>query len=214
MPDHSVIIPPKSKHGREWNTLLHEWFKLIDRYSDNKELDVPYWYGERALTGLLASAAWRKKKGWALEEFSAERGGRSRKRNRRGDLWLGVGDAQFTIEAKIYWPQKDTRSAVKGVKRKLNEAKKQLYCLSTKYQVGLPFSVCYVVPWPRVSDNKSNLTDRNALLEHVAQSFGSENCVVGKYVCQGHPRKHGGRAYPGVLLIARQERWKRRKLVS
>jgi len=125
---------------------------LVDLYissPDNGEIDVPYRYGERALTALLSAAACRLEGGWALEEFSGERGEGVAHSSGRGDLWCGIGEAVFTIEARIHWPQLDIESAIKGRKEKLTIAKKQLQSLAKEYKLGDPYSVCSVVPGPR-----------------------------------------------------------------
>jgi hypothetical protein len=81
-----------------WRELLRGWGGLMDRYCEDGE-DAPYWYGERALTGLLAAAAWQRKAGWSLEEFT----GRRRSGAGRGDAWIGVGADTYTIEAKAIY---------------------------------------------------------------------------------------------------------------
>ncbi len=55
-----------------WKGLLREWMRLFREHEGNDE-DVAYWYGERALTGLLSAAAWKVQYWWALEEFVGKR---------------------------------------------------------------------------------------------------------------------------------------------
>jgi len=86
---------------RHWSSLLEEWLLLIDRYCRRmKNKDLPFFYTEKANTGILAAAAWRA--GWiALQEFP------EKKLNGRGfaDLWLFPEnkDKGEYIEAKIHW---------------------------------------------------------------------------------------------------------------
>jgi hypothetical protein len=86
-----------------WLKLFKAWADLMDRYCDAEgpDGDVPYWYGERAVTGLLAAAAWHVLGGWSLEEFL---GRRDENAVGRGDAWLGIDDSEYTIEAKATWP--------------------------------------------------------------------------------------------------------------
>ncbi len=206
------MIPQRAKYALPWRRLLNEWMNLLNLYassSDNGEIDVPYWYGERALTGLLSAAAWRLEHGWALEEFSAERGEEGEHSSGRGDLWCGVGDAIFTIEAKIHWPQLDIESAIKGTKEKLKIAKKQLQSLAIEYKLGDPYSVCYVVPWPRKESIQSASHEVFNLLDQVAEMFAAEGYIVAEYSFDSSPPEYDARVYPGVVFVARQEKWSR-----
>ncbi|NIM98604.1 MAG: hypothetical protein GTO24_11155 [candidate division Zixibacteria bacterium] len=204
--DERIVVPKETNYAGDWRRLLREWLELIHKYSSTPD-DVPYWYGERALTGLLASAAWRLEDGWALEEITGVRGGEGEEGSGKPDLWLGLGKAKFTIEAKVHWPEKDVASAIQGIKVKLEEAKKQLQQIVAEYQNGNPYSVCYVVPWPRGEGIQSDLREANALLEQVAEKFASEKCVVAKYTFTSSPPVDAGRVYPGVVLVARKENW-------
>ena len=58
--------PPKDTLRR----VLKNFCQCLENY-DYPKNDIAYWYGERALTGLLASAAWKVRGGWSLEEFAA-----------------------------------------------------------------------------------------------------------------------------------------------
>jgi hypothetical protein len=70
---------PRRWREAGWAKLLVTWAGLIERYdgasdTDQRLKDVAYWYGERALTGLLAAAAWRTNKyWWSIEEFTGKR---------------------------------------------------------------------------------------------------------------------------------------------
>ncbi len=203
MIDKKIIVQKNNIYSEIWHKLLAEWFTLIDIYCSVPDGDVPYWYGERALTGLLASAAWRLKKGWSLEEFTAERGGDNKTGKGRGDLWLCIEQLEITIEAKVCWPETDLESAITMTKRKLNEAKGQLQNLSEEYRFGSPFSVCYVVPYPR----KFNFSNPKKVLDHITERFAPENCIIGQYAFQDSAPIDSGRVYPGVILVAREEQW-------
>lgn len=52
-----------------------------------------------------------------------------KKGNGKGDIWVGVGEHCFTIEAKAVWPGSSVVEAIKGVKKKLEAAVSQLRSL-------------------------------------------------------------------------------------
>src|SRR2546426_9391436 len=83
-----------------WESLLRRWSNLITYTTageEDDEDDVPYWYGERPLTGLLAAAAWRHRQGWSLEEFA---GRRDRKSTRLNSSHLVISYAVFCLKKK------------------------------------------------------------------------------------------------------------------
>ena len=90
---------------------MEEWPVAIDRFARITGGDVPYWYTERANSGILAGAAWRAGM-IALEEYQVKKtgpatsAGPERKRkvwNGRCDLWIGSEHASVIIEAKQRW---------------------------------------------------------------------------------------------------------------
>jgi hypothetical protein len=52
----------------EWHQLFKALVDRIELYDDPPR-DIGYWYGERALTGFLAAAAWALPGGWSLESL-------------------------------------------------------------------------------------------------------------------------------------------------
>lgn len=134
-------LPPAQRKG--WLQLLSGFAKLLDEYNEDPQKDVAYWYGERALTGLLAAAAWRLDQGWSLEEFAAK--GR-RRGTRRGDLSIGTNGARFTVEAKYFWIGSDTSGVPGKAFTELNVAREQLCNLEEEYQEGFPVGLSYIIP--------------------------------------------------------------------
>ena len=197
--DERIIVPERGKDTVVWRRLLREWIDLINRYSTFD--DVPYWYGERALTGLLGAAAWILEHGWALQEFAE--GGDSGLR--RGGLWWGVGKAKFTVQAKIDWEARNAGAAIQRIRQRLANAEQELQSLEKNYRWGNPYSVCYVVPWPPVGAIQEGI----AFLDLVTETFASEECIVAKYSLDSSAPKDGGRVYPGVALIAREGKWQK-----
>lgn len=137
------LIPSRPRY-RQWTLVLQEFGKLLEEY--NSTDDVAYWYGERALSGLLAATAWRTRAGWSLEEFSGLRRTGGRQNSGRGDVWIGIGRRTFTVEAKILWPQGPLKTAIADTRKLLDEAGNQLDSLDAKYQADVPAAVCYLVP--------------------------------------------------------------------
>jgi hypothetical protein len=174
--------------------------------ADNGD-DVPYWYGERPLTGLLAAAAWKHPRGWALEEFAGLRGKRLRTKSGRGDLWLGLGNKSYTIEAKVKWPQSGAGYAVQYARSALNEARKQLWKLSRQYRLGTLIAICYLVPCPMKDGLYANRDKVNDIMTAVKRKFSGKRWLVASYLPNHELPVDSGRVYPGVILIGRVVSW-------
>lgn len=186
-----------------WLPLLRSWADLMDRYSDAEgpDGDVPYWYGERALTGLLTAAAWRVPNGWSLEEFL---GRRDEDAAGRGDAWLGIGTAEFTIEAKAVWPQADSEAALAQIQQQMDIAADQLRSLEKAFRVGQPLAVCYVIPdlsQERWLDAPEQL---ETLFQFLNQAHRGSSSVIAEYKPnRATPPRDGTRCYPGLVFVGR-----------
>jgi hypothetical protein len=112
---------------------------------------VPYWYGERTLTGFLNAAAW-KSRGLALEESAAARGPVRKPRAGRIDSYIVLGKPKtwYQIEAKVAWPSKPgakgLQMAATYVRRELNNAEEQLYSPADDYYGDFGLALCFIVP--------------------------------------------------------------------
>jgi hypothetical protein len=153
--------------GLGWEPLLHVWSTLLDYYDNpaDSPREVVYWYGERALYGLLAAAAWKLPGGWSLQEVTWEAAHAQRGRT---DLWLGFEHHQFTIEAKLCWlGTSDIRGGQwsKAVQAMLRQAYAQLRMLPPGYRVGSPVALAFLVPeWcRRVLEGLQRHTSRSSL---------------------------------------------------
>jgi hypothetical protein len=201
--EYELVHAPKFLRERGWPRLLRNWASCLDEYStpeNGEPRDFAYWYGERPLTGLLASAAWRLSRGWGLEEFATPRG---RGRNAcigRGDLWLGTNGASFTVEAKITWPSRDTESAKEYVRRRLTHSRCQLESLDRKFKHGSLIALCYVVPEPTAGRHTSRVIDE--MFSDLPAHFAKDPYAVATYRHRDPLPHYGKRAYPGVILIA------------
>ena len=92
-----------TKRHKQWSRILRCFGRFLDYYNTPPK-DAAYWYGERALTGLIAAAGW-KLNGWSLEEFTGLRWKGQQEKAAKGDAWVGLGKLDFTIEANVRWPQ-------------------------------------------------------------------------------------------------------------
>ncbi len=208
---------PGSFYARPfWLAVLDKWLHLLNQYEsiDSSDKDLAYWYGERPLTGLLGAAAWQLG-GWSLEEFGA---GRWKKRSGeirrgRGDLWFGCtrGDAtgKATVEAKILWAYQNGADTVKtALDDQLKRARKQLRQIELADRVGQPFAVCYVVPCYAGPTSKQRGED---ILTRLAEETREEGMATATHLAtigniidvEDNERP----TYPGVLLVASQEKW-------
>jgi len=202
--DQPVYVPEQFPQREFWIDLLNKWCELLKRYEADKS-DVAYWHGERPLTGLLGAAAWTLSGGWSLEEFSTKRESGSGKGPGRGDLWIGRGESNATVEAKIYWVGGTILTAKEDLGKRLDEAAEQLQAVGKKNREGDPVSVCYVVPWYDVPEGKDRGVKAINELETWARG---ESMVTAKHFAATDVRtKSKGSEYPGVLLVAEKVEW-------
>ncbi len=190
-----------------WRELLAQWGQLMDDYCKFDESDAPYWYGERALTGLLAAAAWRLPDGWSLEEFITLRESGEQKRPGRCDAWIGRGHEWWTIECKCPWIYSaDPGTAIQNATWYLNEAQEQLAALDKTYRGASAMVICYLVPalldgGPEVAPDRVQ-----ALFDGVVTHFHGQ-AVVATYRPPGQPFRTSEdtsekRRYPGCIVVA------------
>ena len=93
----------KNRKGlKHWEPLLEEWLLMNERYCRVMDGgDAPFLYGERALVGILAGAAWRCGR-ISLEEFQYEKGYVNKpKWLGRADLYMASEDSEELVEAKF-----------------------------------------------------------------------------------------------------------------
>jgi hypothetical protein len=180
----------------------------MDEYCRFNAPDVPYWFGERPLTGLLAAAAWRLPNAWSLEEFSAYRGSGSELGPGRGDAWIGDSSGWWcTLECKLRWVStiEDPTVATVQARSALGEARKQLANLSQEFRGDRGLSVCYVVP--ELSEEDPTSKKIEAFYDGLVRGFAGEQAIVAIYRPPAEKSVRGtrltweNRHYPGVALI-------------
>ncbi|MFO0821043.1 MAG: hypothetical protein U1A77_24065 [Pirellulales bacterium] len=210
----TVCVPKNYKDKAFLVELLRQWVILLETYEavgcqNCDDTDAAYWYGERTLTGLLGAAAWSLG-GWSVEEFTTDRhkGRRKSKSGKgRGDLWFGKASFRATVEAKLHWINKSITDAEERLWKCHRKAKNQLRQIDGECRVGIPFSACYVVPWYVAKRNglKKGTVALKALQEG-AKAAGAATAL--HFGCDAVKKwQDDGRAYPGVLLVLRQESW-------
>lgn len=201
-------IPPEYRNQQMWRKLLIAWLDLVERYENREgqeEQDFCYWYNERPNTGVLSAAAWVAG-GWGLEEFSAKRRKKGKKKTGRPDLWFGIGDTEAAIEAKIAWVAGTFAAAREKAKKMLAEAGTQLEGLKRweRGEKGCQLvSVCFIVPYRKEQPEDGIGLGLLKDVQKWARSQGMATAIhISRKAKSTRPKK---RNYPGVLLVAKQE---------
>lgn len=180
-----------------WSLLLKEWHLLIKRYCIfmEEDEDAPYYYTERANTGVLAGAAW--KAGWiALQEFSA------RKRAKSigfADLWICPNNQEMDeyIEVKQEW---SLTKASDGLSQAVKDAKKLLVDKESM-RIGLLFIS------PAIHEKFESEIDRK--IKEAIASIKEMKCdaIAWSFPDISRMLRGSGRSkhyiYPGIILLAK-----------
>jgi len=198
-------------HQLTWLSLLRLLGRLMDTFQASASGEPAYWYGERALTGLLAAAAWKMKRGGSLEEFLSLRRHGRKNSSGRGDAWVFVGNHWYTVEAKVKWPRSTSSKAIlKAVSDGIGEAKAQLSSLDSAYKRGTTkAAVCYIVPELEVGvgDRPPSANQARESFLKVRDELDASNVVLASYWHQGKLPRHRDRKegktfmYPGVIVV-------------
>jgi hypothetical protein len=196
------VFSRKRPQHRELLKLFSAFGDRLEDY-DSPPADAGYWYGERALTGFFAAAAWSLPKGWSVEEFTGLRRQGRKKGSGRGDIWVGVGSKTYTIEAKVVWPGGSVDSARKTIENSLSEATNQLKNLEGSYREGRPVALCYVVPDLNQKGRFSEPSIISRFFTELPTLLADRSTVVGSFWYNSKPPSSGVRVYPGVTIVGR-----------
>ncbi len=194
-----------------WHQLFRALVERIEEYDDPPK-DTGYWYGERALTGFLAAAAWALPGGWSLEEFTGLRVNGKKQGSGRGDLWVGMGTkkkVEYTIEAKAVWPGGSVENAAKGAETKLSDASRQLRQLHKTDRAGKPVAICYIIPALNTKGKFASSVSVDEFFTTMPKLMSNEHTVAASFWYDQAPPRHSGHIYPGVVVVARILRWLR-----
>lgn len=83
--------------------ILEQWICIHAEYvKQYKFEDCLYWYNERANVSAFAGAVW-KSGGFALEEYSSQKGTEENRANGRVDLYFSKKGDEAIAEAKMEW---------------------------------------------------------------------------------------------------------------
>ncbi len=138
------VHPRLRRYG--WGKLLQGWAALLDTWCWKNPTDLPHWYGEHTLTGLLAAAAWKLGNGMSLEELGARRGSVRRHRKGRLDAYIVLRRVFYQIEAKQEWfydvRAEAAEEAIRKFSKGLDAAARQVRDVRYEFQ-GHRGRVCY-----------------------------------------------------------------------
>lgn len=201
--------PRLTKQQKHWHRLLKLFGRFLDYYNTPPQ-DAAYWYGERALTGLLAAAAWRLNE-WSLEEFTSRRSAGRQDTAGKGDAWISVGGTTFTIEAKLRWPRTmDLKNWENQIESGITATANQLKDLDADYKAGtIKTAVCYIVPEITASGYTSISKEVVRRFAKLPLILGDARTVVGTFCYPRNPPRSKHRTdskyyvYPGVIVVAR-----------
>jgi hypothetical protein len=220
-----ALVPPRLARAG-WPDLLKTWARLIHRWDlpyegKRQREDVAYWYGERALTGILAAAAWHTHRHWwGLEEFLGKKFvesilGKAEGKSGpgRGDLWLGLhvnerrGEQHcYTIEAKQSLFGTNAKEIARAIEKNLSKARAQLAQLNEDFRLGCPMAVCFHIPAPLTKSKRVSEWTAPDEFREAAQSVMKHPHTIAAAVLRSKTEapEDGKWTFPGVLLVARQ----------
>ena len=193
-----------TKNPRSIRTVLRRWIATQKEYIKKSD-DYPWWYNERASTGILAAACW-KSNNIALEEFSTIKGVQKGKVKRgRCDIYFSSGGEDFVGEAKQAWISSGSKIR-KSIKGKLDDGLKNAKqsTIELQKQEGRRLAICFAVPYfPKADQNKlKNLIMKfiEALSRSNATSYAYYFITKNFEDCEGDD----GRLYPGNAIIIKE----------
>lgn len=205
----SIRIGKNVLNENIWHNILVEWRNLMDAYAimynlnepDALKKDIPYWYKEKANSGLLAGAIWRLG-GSVVEEYGIERSYGSEKSKGRCDFLVCMNDLKLCIEAKICNPPSASDNLVNEIDKQVQYAKEQLLSMG-KEETAERVALCFIVP---ELFNLSEISAHNTtqeIFDMAIQRFDSDNNIIARYLPPKGTKTEWERyRYPGVLLIA------------
>jgi len=174
--DAKIVVKEHKKDFQKLKPIFEEWLKLNRDYIELMESDDNlYWYNERANISALAGAVWRRG-GFALEEFSAEKGSKRERKIGRIDLYFHFQGLDAICEAKhlfLYLPEHNKKCLKDKIEDNLRFAFDDLKTTTaaTEYKnlgLALSFIVPYYVEGKDVNATEGEL---DAALQELDCSF-------------------------------------------
>ena len=200
---------------KELKPIINEFITYNEKLANVwKWKDVPWWYTERAQTGILATAI-HSAGGFPLEEYRIEkRRTRSAKAQYigRNDLYFHFKSKEFYVEAKHIWCSlKLTSASEKRIARNLEKSRLAVGRISEKQMTRL--GILFISPYVTKSTRRSlkNLVqDWDKLVRRLKcpASFYFFYPKMEKSKIKGMEKTY----YPGLTVLVR--RIKRHRLTS
>jgi len=198
---------------QDFRPILRYWMALLDRIhldwvrvrrkagQEQRDVDCPWWYGERTQVGLLAAAAFQAG-AIALEEYSDVK--QTRKEGLwtgRTDLYIQTGSRGWVLEAKRTWISLGKRArdgSLRKVVEKLEEARADAAALvhEPDTRLGALFVVA-AIP----QDDDVGLEEVAAWLEDLDNQRPGDSARAAYFPERGFKVVEGSYRYPGVILL-------------
>lgn len=156
--------------------VIIQFLKLHRDYLEGYSFeDSLYWYNERANISALAGAVWRCS-GFALEEYSAEKGSGKEISNGRIDMYFSLADNESVIEAKQHWLNIHSSKNAdynKAIVDTHNDAKKEITRTMGQKTTEQGLAVTFIIPhWK--TDKDAEIGESIKMVRNVILGFDSD----------------------------------------
>ena len=181
--------------------VFSELWSVFDHYITRVGYeDVPWWYTERSIVGLLTAAAFQA--GYcSLEEFSWKRGQDQAKG--RVDWWLGTGDRESEVFAETKQTYISSAGSWAKLDHGLTEAERQLLSFELGPKTNESHRLVMVFVRPYFAAPADWEEQRHLWLD--ACPDGVDYCVYYWLKEQLHNVcEHNGLCYPGLLICCKE----------
>ena len=189
-----------SRTYRILRPVFAQLWSVFDQFITQND-EVPWWYTERSLVGLMTAAAFRAGCS-AIEEFTCAR---HHKRSRgRVDWWVGTGadDEELFAETKQAYISSDGGWALLSSGFKHAEAQLRDYDLGQEYDHVPRLLIVFVRPY--FKNGKDWIEQRNLWLTETPE--GADYCAYYWLEREHQDRcvSDGGYCYPGILICCKE----------
>lgn len=155
--------------------ILDQWLRINRDYIEEYDCeDSLYWYNERAIISSLAGAVW-KCGGFAMEEYSSEKGKGKNKKTGRIDLYLYFSDNEVISEAKMNWLylyKNFNKDFGEIIEESMKDAMSDLKTTLQSNPVDFGFAISFIVPhWKSELDSSELLIRFKEYVEDYECSF-------------------------------------------
>ncbi len=210
MPDKFKRVEIKSRGLRRLGAILEKYLELNKSISVAWRLEeFPWWYNERASTGVLAAAAW-KCNAIAFEEYATDK--RHRKRGKRqaknytgrNDLYLKIGKREYILEAKNVFPTAfpTPENSLPKIRSVLKQA---IHDVKNNRESGVrKLAAVFVAPRFYLKRMKNRKQAIGKWIDVVSKIRCSARAWIFPNEAIKHAESNGKRLYPGVVLILKE----------